>query len=447
MGIELPAGFEWVDLSDPQFAAALDMILNTRRNMVVIGPGGVGKSVLLRLAAALLGEGTVVLSSTGMSAANLAGDGIKASTIHSFFKLKPLDIYDNVAPKQDVADVVARVRTILVDEVSMVNASLMDAMLRLLRHYSRFSETPRLILFGDVMQLPPVIRNDDFIIDHFASRYGGRVFFFAGKAYQNALFDVVHLNRIYRQSDSSWQGVLNRMRLGATTREDLDVVNSRVCDEAEFVASHDLMMYFVSTNRAVDVINDFYYGDLPGGRDYSASVSAGFKLGDNPNLSEHVSISPGMQVMCLRNNPQAGYQNGTLGRVVSCGDSSVVVATRTGGRVTVGYERWDQYEYKLDERGQVRPYVSGTFTQLGCKPAFACTIHKAQGMTLDSCYIDLSGVYFTTGLAYVALSRCRTLEGIGLKRPVRRSHIRTSNEALGFLEAGRGERAGLFGAC
>lgn len=437
---EIGKRWSWVDTGDPMFMKALDRIVGSDGNLVILGAGGTGKSILLRMAADILGmDSTVVLSSTGISAANLSGEGIVSSTVHSFFRLRPLNVYMRPSVNGKLDELLSKVRTILIDEVSMINASLMDCIMSTLELHSRIGRNmPRIILFGDVLQLAPVVMKDDKVAyEYFKEHYGGRYMFFNSPRFQEACFEIIHLDRIYRQKSSSWQNVLNRIRMGMFTSEDIDMINSRVCDERRYVKSHEFMMYLAPTNRRVDAINTFYYGDaFDDCHSYSAVCTGNFRMQDNPHLAMNVEISVGMQVMCLHNNVERGYQNGTLGVVEGFSGDDVVIRKKDGTRCTVGYEKWEQYDYMVDPvRNVMEAVVTGTFTQIGCKPAFACTVHKSQGLTLDSVYAELNGG-FAEGMAYVGLSRCTTLEGIGLKYPLRRRDIVVSREALDFLDGG-----------
>lgn len=442
--LRLETKWNWVDTSNPAFAEALDKILNTNANLVIVGAGGVGKSVLIRMASDMLGGNTVVLSTTGVSAANLVNDGVVATTVHSFFGFPPLDIYEGTYLKPNLAQMMAAVDTILIDEISMLNASLTEAIFRTLKTYRSFMDRklPRIIMFGDVLQLPPVVRMDDKeVYKCFKERYGGVTMFYGSPRFMDAFFETVHLSQIYRQADVSWQGILNRIRVGEMTADDLRMVNTRVVDRDKFINTHPYMMFLVGTHAKEKALNE-YYLDYEGGCTFHAETEGSFRKLEN--VPEHIHIAVGMPVMCLHNNKQQGYQNGTMGRVVRVCPDCVDIRTRTGDVLSVQRERWDEYAYFKGANGTIEHKIVGSMTQIGCKPAFACTIHKSQSLTLDSMMLDPDGLqHWSAGLAYTALSRCTSLEGIGLSKPLEAKHIRVSGQGMDFL-SGNYIKGGLF---
>lgn len=429
--------FSWVSLGDVRFNEALTQILDGQDNLCICAPGGTGKSVLLKMAARMLPGSTVVLSTTGVSAANLAGEGVVTSTVHSFFRFPPVTIIEEPTMYSDLAPVMQEVDTILIDEVSMLNASNMDTLLKLLKRYRVFCEKklPRLILFGDVLQLPPVVENKNTtVIQLFQRKYDGNIMFFHAEEFKNANFKVLHLNHIYRQNDAEWKCILNRIRLGIQTQKDLDILNTRVVDERAFIKKHGTMMYLCATNRRVQALNAFYLDD-DNGKTFYAETEGGFEI-KNTNHQMEVTIAPGMQIMANHNAKNGTYQNGTLGRVASVGRDSVFIYDKYNKTIEIVRETWEQYEYFYNKEADIVEHkVVGSFKQIGCVPAFAATIHKAQGLTLDAVLIDPTGLCFMSpSLAYVALSRCTTLEGVGLTKPIRKSDIVVNKEGIQFLK-------------
>ena len=432
----LSTEFSWVKTDSLRFSQAMDAIFETKDNLVIVGSGGVGKSVLLKMAARMLPGKTVVLSTTGVSAANLAGEGVVTATVHSFFRFPPVTVIEEPVLYTDLAPVMQNVDTILIDEISMLNASNMDTMLKLLRKYRVFCDEslPRIIMFGDVLQLPPVVESRNEVVRHlFERKYGGKIMFFNAGEYGKANFKVLHLNQIYRQNDVDWQFILNNIRLGTQTERELKALNTRVVQERDFIRKHDTMMFLCATNKRVQALNNFYL-DEDNGKTFYAVTDGSFEL-KGTNYQPEITIAPGMQVMCTKNDKQGEYQNGTLGIVLSVDRDTVTIRDKDYNTIEVHRDTWEQYEYTYDrEKDTVEHKVVGTFNQIACVPAFAATIHKAQGLTLDAMLLDPTALnYMSPSLAYVALSRCTTMEGVGLTRPLRMSDIVTNQEGVDFL--------------
>lgn len=435
--INLPEKYKFLDLSDENFSMALDKILNTNEHLNIIGPAGVGKSQLLKLCADLLPGNTVTLASTGVASANASSEGIKGSTIHSFFKFAPLDIYSSSQLRiiPDLFPIINNVDTILMDEVGMVNASLFDFIIETLLLYRSKQEKglPRIILFNDVLQLSPIIKNDGDIKKYFDTMYEGKVFYFNSFSYRDMGFTNIHLNKIYRQKEGSFQNILNRIRQGTQTSEDLKVINEKVISEEKYFMENEYYMYLCSTNKIADEINSSYLHTFEGeSKTYRGYVNGKFDFKKFPHLQQEVTLKKDVQVMTIKNNP-VGYQNGTIGKVVNMFSDGIEIETKDGIFV-VGRSNWENYEYSFDEKTKIVEVEKvGSFNMLEAKSCLALTTFKAQGLTLENIFVDLT--FTTFGLTYVALSRCKTLEGIGLKRPITNSMIKVHPEALEFLSS------------
>lgn len=438
--MELDKKWDWVNKDSKDFSEALDLMLNTDRNLFIFGPGGVGKSILLRIAYDAF-PNALVLGPTGVSAANLVADGVPATTIHSALKIPPVSVLD---PKTRISaeamKIVAGSSIILIDEISMVNASLMDYILKLFLKAK--AEKPRVILFGDLFQLPPVVDTQDpETRKHFEKKFDGGYFFFNSMFYKLFKFKVIHLNEIYRQKDPVFKTALNNIRLGIPTQEDIDLINTRVVDKQKFLSEHDMMLYLASTNKVVNELNAEYSKrpEFVAKQSYIAITTGDFDIRKNTVTDLNITIAVGQQVMCTFNNKRNGYQNGTLGKVEAVYYDRVIVRKSDGQRVNVIRERWSNYKLGLDERGKLKYIETGSCEQIACKPAFAVTMHKSQGLTLNSVFIDLSSFFIPDAGIYLALSRCTTLEGVGLSRPIRDSDIKINGEALEFYADNMGE--------
>ena len=434
--MELNPKWSWVETGSKQFSAALDAILNTEDNLLILGAGGTGKSILLKIAFDHF-RNVLVMGPTGISAANLSADGVPATTIHSALKIPPVNVYNQMSFSNEAINLMTRSKLILIDEVSMINASLMDFVLRSTRVGSNYIK-PRIILFGDIFQLPPV-RSDDIpaVSKYFDKMYDGKYFFFNARLYKKFKFKTFHLNEVYRQKDPVFKNALNRIRLGICDDKDLDLINTRVVsNKDQFLSEHPFLLYLASTNKIVNQLN-FEYTSKPEFSEkkvYTAILNGDFDIRNHPGLDYNITIAKGQQVMCTANNHEAGYQNGTIGIVEEVFEDTVRIRKQDGVSVYVIRQTWDKFEYKLDEDTDSISYKSiGSCDQIACKPAFAVTFHKSQGLTLDSVYIDLSSRFIPESGVYLALSRCRTLEGIGLSRPLEQKDIKVSSEALDFM--------------
>ena len=434
--MELNDKWDWVDTSSKNYSNAINEILNTENNLLILGAGGTGKSILLKVAYDHF-TNVLVMGPTGISAANLATDQVPATTIHSALKIPPVSVFSKVNISVQALDLVTKSRLILIDEISMVNASLMDFILRVVKS-SLYKIKPRIIVFGDIFQLPPVRSDDDEVVSNYFDRqFDGNYFFFNSRLYKKMKFKTISLNEIFRQKDPLFKETLNRIRLGIQTDEDLELINSRVVsDKKKFMKDNPLSLYLATTNKTVTRLNKEYTSrkEFTKRETYTANISGSFDIRSHPSLEEKITIAVGQQVMCTGNNQEAGYQNGTLGLVVEVFPSHVIVKKSDGVEVKVLTQTWEKYQYFVSPNtDEVMHKVVGACTQIACKPAFAVTFHKCQGLTLDSIYVDLNSWFVPVSGVYLALSRCKTLEGIGLSRPITHDDIKVSPEALEFI--------------
>lgn len=467
----LPKGFDWVDCSDRRFREALSEIWSDESSVIFIsGQGGCGKSVLYQIAYYKNPYYTKALASTGRAAENLRNDAsIPATTIHSGLGIGCRDLYDQ--PYKADADLTKRqlealdgVKTILIDEVSMVSANLMDEILWMIDKYrDDYGIRIRLILFGDPLQLQPVVT--DSAREYWSKRcpeewekaYGNGECFFDSKRFKAVPKYKVKLERVMRQGDgqAAFKTALDNIRSGKATQSDADVFRPRIMDEAAYASSTgNGYLYLTGTNAEAERINNERmsifrgktrtyhagYGIPDGvrgpkdpkeiealyGKEFREAFPQYFRKGAE-GWTADVPLAPGMQVMVTTNLPSKGVANGTLGTVVSIIGSnsdrhdlltSVRISYEGPGKkimttditpVRLGLSRaW----MEMDEDGWADEYAY--MWVLPLKPAYAMTFHKAQGLTLDRVYINSGTRYVAPGAMYVALSRCRSLEGIGL---------------------------------
>lgn len=442
MNLTLPEKYSFVDLSDEDFSKTLDLILNTNQNLNIIGPAGCGKSLMIRMCSDLLGKGTVFCSTTGISAVNISQEGVKATTLHSFFRLKPLPYYPPTFLKEDrkLRDVISAVKTIVIDEASMMSSHMFDTLFFLIRMYKSVSNFPRIILFSDILQLPPVVSfNNKDVLEMFEKDYGKKIMFFNAKHFPQLEFKTIHLSKLYRQKNSDFQAVLNRMREGVHTKDDLAYVNRFAMPLEKYDENNEFYSHLVTTNRQADMINENYLINFGYDEEFKfyRQITGTVDQTILKNVDECVRLKCGLQVMCLKNNREQEYQNGTVGKIVSMNqdmNDEVIIETKNGKQITVVREEWNNFEYEKNKDGELQVIEKGKITQIGCKLAKSLTVHKSQGLTLDNLYFDPGKWVFSEALSYVALSRIRDVNNIGLARPLKMDDIRASREALEFLE-------------
>ncbi len=395
------------------YAPLVADIVNGGRNVFLTGRAGTGKTTLLRQIIQAEKDRAVVLAPTGLAAVHVGGQ-----TIHSFFNFPPrlLDAAD--ARKLRNQRVVKAVETMIIDEISMVRADMLQAIDNALR-LNRGNRAPfggvRMILSGDLHQLPPVVEAQvQPILD---AEYGG-AWFFRAHAFAGGGFRLAALKRVFRQEDLSFLAILNGMRNGRLTQEDQDLLQTRVSGRSPAEASQTHIV-LTPNNAAAWRINQTRLAELSGpSRIYSATLEGSFEEKAFPT-EESLELKEGARVLMIRNDPSGRWVNGSLGTIQGLGESDVFVNIK-GDVHRVSPQAWEKFRYEFDPRSQaVSRSVVGAFKQLPMRLAYAVTIHKSQGMTLDKVFIDFDRGMFAHGQAYVAFSRCRSLEGLELSRELR----------------------------
>ncbi len=397
-------------------------------SLFVTGRAGTGKSTLLRFLKRNLAQNTVVLAPTGLAAVNVQGQ-----TIHSFFGFPPQLITDDIVKKCRRAAMFRYLETLIIDEVSMVRADLMHGIDKALRLTRKKPHVPfggvQIIAMGDLHQLSPVIRDHD-TMRHFQDAFGG-VYFFHAPVCHDAPLGLMEVTEVFRQQDAGFLDALNGIREGDPSRDHLDMLNSRV---TPFRSMPDHQDYTVLTpiNRAAESTNMGFLNQLKGNAaQFDAIVTGRFDQSAFPT-DFTLQLKEGCKVVMLRNDPDRRWVNGTQARISRIEGRTVWVDV-AGEEHELEPVTWENTGYEYDpETNELEQKVVGSFRQLPVRLAWALTIHKSQGMTLDKAYIDFGRGAFAHGQAYVALSRARSLDGLALARNIRPSDIIFDENALGY---------------
>ncbi|GGA95920.1 ATP-dependent DNA helicase [Puia dinghuensis] len=401
-----------------EFRQAFHWMEHTNSCVYITGKAGTGKSTLLTWFRQQTKKRHVILAPTGIAALNVRG-----ATIHSFFRL-PLQVVEphHIQPDAERAPLFQKLDTIIIDEVSMVRADVMDAIDHTLKLY-RKNDAPfggvQLICFGDLYQLLPTLNKD--LTGYFQSRFGGHCFFNA-RVFNNIQLQYIQLQTIFRQKDETFKQLLNAIRENNITDDQLSVLNTRYLP-GHLIPPDDIRLTLTTTNKVADSINTERMAGLPGKPHRFEAATDGNRDPNSCPADPILILKKGAQVMMLKNDPERRWVNGSLGRITRIGRDKITVRI---GKHSYPVERatWEIVEYRYNRQQQnIEPGAAATFTQFPLRPAWAMTIHKSQGRTFEQVIIDLGPGAFTHGQTYVALSRCTSLEGIILKTPIRRKDL------------------------
>lgn len=446
-----------LDADNKEFNKAIDYILNTDKTIYLTGKAGTGKTTFLKYLKKVTHKRMVVLAPTGVAAINASGE-----TIHSFFHIRPSvyipedplrtadselnelsmkSIFKHLKYSKSKVELIRNLETIAIDEVSMVRCDIMDVIDKILRLY-RDSTKPfggvQMILVGDAYQLPPIVKKEEQEI--LKSSYDG-IFFFDSKVMEQIINNnqliYVELQKVYRQNDSKFIELLDRVRVNDMQDKDFALFDSKI-NKDKFINENKSHIILTTTNVKVNYINEKRLAALPTqSKVYNAVVTGTFAEKERPT-DIALELKVGAQIIFIRNDKENRYYNGKLGVVKHLGEKFLLIETETNNGekidVTVHPETWKSVSYKWNKTENViEEEILGTFMQLPVRLAWAITVHKSQGMSFDRVMADL-GNSFETGQVYVALSRCRSLEGLSLSSKIKPQSIIADPRVIEFYK-------------
>jgi len=432
---QIPPDFDY----NREFKKAFSMMENSDKNIFITGKAGTGKSTLLEYFRIHTDKRIVVLAPTGVSAIK-----IKGQTIHSFFRFPPRLIQKQHIKRLRSKNLIKNIDAIVIDEASMLRADLLDAIDYSLR-LNRASDMPfggvQLIIFGDLFQLPPVVESEakELMADIYKSPY-----FFSAKVFKEIDLEYIELKKIYRQKDDDFIELLNKIRVKNALKGDLDFLNRRL--DYGIKNNSAGVVTLTTTNNQAKNINTKYLNEIASIEyQYDAEISPKFKESSYP-VEANLRLKKGAQVMLVRNDSLKRWVNGTIAEIVSLTQSDIKVAIDEN-IYKVPKVSWEKIAYSynsLDDK--IEEEIVGSFKQYPIKLAWAITIHKSQGQTFNDVIIDMGFGAFTHGQTYVALSRCTTLEGIFLKRPITHNDIIFDDRVYQFQKSFQNRKRDLFPA-
>ncbi|MCP9611407.1 tetratricopeptide repeat protein [Coprobacter tertius] len=431
-----------IDTDNKEFQDALTLVKFTSQSVFLTGKAGTGKSTFLKYICENTKKKHIVLAPTGVAAINAGG-----STIHSFFKMpfRPIlpddpdlsltdsRIFNFLKYRKSHRKLIREIELVIIDEISMVRADMIDFIDRILRVYSGNMRLPfggkQMLFVGDVYQLEPVVTSDAKDI---LSRFYPNAFFFSARVFREIELVPIELKKVYRQTDKVFVGLLDRIRNNTAGTQDLQLLNSRYVPSYQ-PAGDEFSVTLATRRDSVDYINEKHLSDLPG----EEFVFRGEIRGDFPDSSlptqKDLVLKEKAQVIFIKNDYDRRWVNGTIGMISSIGEEGIYVLLENGEEHLVERDLWRNIRYTYNEEKKcIEEEELGSFVQYPMRLAWAITVHKSQGLTFNRVVIDFSGGAFAGGQTYVALSRCTSLEGIILKNRISRNDIFIRPEIVSF---------------
>ena len=418
---------------------AKKLIETTNENVFLTGNAGTGKTTFLNLLRTQTAKRMVVLAPTGVAAINAKGQ-----TIHSFFQLPftpflPEYKKEKGQIKKDKINIFRTIDLLVIDEISMVRADLLDAIDDRLREYRKQKYSPfggvQCLFIGDLQQLPPVVRDEDWAL---MQKHYSTPFFFSSKALQESSYVTIELKKIYRQADEKFISILNEVRNNHLSMESLNELNKHYLPEYE---PKEGEIFLTTHNKIADAFNEKKLNELEEeSNTYNAIIKDRFPESMYP-VDESLELKIGAQVMFTRNNKEANYYNGKIGTIIDLSEHKITIKCKEDAfPIVAERETWENTEIKIDKESKDQyEEVVGSFSQFPLRLAWAITIHKSQGLTFDRAIIDAIAS-FSHGQVYVALSRCKSLDGMVLKSPIKLESIITDLNVTRYMQY-EGERA------
>ncbi|QTD36837.1 helix-turn-helix domain-containing protein [Polaribacter batillariae] len=425
--------------TNPELELALNFIEKTDRNLFITGKAGTGKTTFLHQIKNESLKRLVIVAPTGVAAINAKG-----VTIHSFFQMPFGPILPNQAPNNQQRrfsktkiDIIKSLDLVIIDEISMVRADLLDGIDQVMRRYKNRNKVfggAQILMIGDLQQLAPVVRPNEWSL---LQNYYKTIYFFSSKAFQEANVVSIELKHIYRQKNENFITILNEIRNNNLSSTSAKILNERYNPSFSPDEEEGYITLTTHNNRANLINNSKLHQNKNKSHFFQAEVSGKFSENSYPNAAR-LELKVGAQVMFIKNDSsqEKRYFNGKIGIITSISKDSVnVQCLNEADEIVTGREKWDNINYSINEETkEIKEDVTGSFEQIPLRLAWAITIHKSQGLTFEKAIIDAEAS-FAHGQTYVALSRCTSLEGLVLKTPITSNAIINDTTVSAFNQS------------